>query len=222
MKSRHLLGTAAAVLLASTVVASAASVTASTDLNVRAGPGPQYPVIGVLGAGQAADLDGCLASGKWCQVNGEGWVYSAYLVGDFGGQQVVIQERVGSDDVAVIKDPDASGSGGAAGAVGGAAVGAITGAIIGGPIGAAVGGAAGGIAGGTVGQTIDPPAEVRTYVTSNRADPVYLEGEVVVGATLPDTVEFRAIPDYEYRYAYINGQPVLVEPESRRIVYVVR
>lgn len=28
------------------------AVSAVTDLNVRAGPGPQYPVIGVLAAGQ--------------------------------------------------------------------------------------------------------------------------------------------------------------------------
>lgn len=218
MKSRHLLWTAAAGLLASTVMASAASVTASTDLNVRAGPGPQHPVVGVLGAGQAAQLDGCLASGKWCQINGgEGWVYSAYLMGDFDGQQVVIAERP-AGSVAVIDEPD----GGAAGAVGGAAVGAITGAIIGGPVGAAVGGAAGGIAGGTLGQTIDPPNEVRTYIRSRPMDPVFLDGEVVVGATLPETVRFGEIPNYEYRYAYVNNQAVLVEPSSRRIVYVVR
>jgi hypothetical protein len=63
---------------------------------------------------------------------------------------------------------------------------------------------------------------VRTYVTSNQVDPVYLDGEVVVGASLPETVQLREIPDYEYRYVYVNGQPVLVEPQSRRIVYVMR
>jgi uncharacterized protein YcfJ len=219
MKSRHLLWIAAAGLLASTAVASAASVTAATDLNVRAGPGPQHPVIGVLGAGQAAQLDGCIASGKWCQINGEGWVYSAYLLGDSGGKQVLITEQP-AGSVAVI-DPDRNG-GGTGGAVTGAVVGGITGAIIGGPVGAAIGAAGGGIAGGTIGQTIDPPEQVRTYVTSQRMDPVYLEGEVVVGATLPENVEFRTIPDYEYRYTYVNGQAVLVEPSTRRIVYVVR
>ena len=69
---------------------------------------------------------------------------------------------------------------------------------------------------------IDPPENVRTYVTSNQIEPVYLDGEVVVGAGLPETVELREIPDYEYRYVYVNGQPVLVEPDTRRIVYVVR
>jgi hypothetical protein len=78
------------------------------------------------------------------------------------------------------------------------------------------------IAGGATGTIIDPPDQVRTYVTSNQADPVYLEGEVVVGATLPETVALREIPDYEYRYVYVNGQPVLVEPSSRQIVYVMR
>ena len=53
-------------------------------------------------------------------------------------------------------------------------------------------------------------------------DPVYLEGEVVVGATLPETVELREIPDYEYRYVYVNGVPVLVEAETRQIVRIVR
>ena len=44
----------------------------------------------------------------------------------------------------------------------------------------------------------------------------------VAGAGLPETVVLREIPDYEYRYVYVNGQPVLVEPSSRRIVYVMR
>jgi hypothetical protein len=76
--------------------------------------------------------------------------------------------------------------------------------------------------GGTAGAAAEPPAEVRTYVTSNKVDPIYLDGEVVVGAGLPETVELREIPDYEHRYVYLNGQPVLVEPGSRKIVYVIR
>ena len=59
-------------------------------------------------------------------------------------------------------------------------------------------------------------------MTSNQVDPVYLDGEVVVGAGLPETVELREIPDYEYRYVNVNNQPVLVEPGSRKIVYIIR
>jgi hypothetical protein len=94
----------------------------------------------------------------------------------------------------------------------------VTGALVGGPIGAAVGG----VAGGALGAAVNPPPEVRTYVTSNPVEPVYLEGEVVVGARLPETVVLRPVPDYEYRYVYVNRQPVLVEPATRRIVYVYR
>jgi uncharacterized protein YcfJ len=94
--------------------------------------------------------------------------------------------------------------------------------LIAGPVGAAVGGAAGAVAGGAAGTVIDPPEKVRTYVTTNKVDAVYLEGEVVVGAGLPETVELREIPDYEYRYVYVNGQPVLVDAKTRQIVYIVR
>jgi hypothetical protein len=49
-----------------------------------------------------------------------------------------------------------------------------------------------------------------------------VDGEVVVGAQIPDTVQLQAVPDYQYRYVYVNGVPVLVEPAERRIVYVIR
>jgi uncharacterized protein YraI len=223
--SRNLvLSAAAAALLAVSGAAFAQSgVTATTDLNVRAGPGPHYQVVDVLGAGQSATLNGCLENSKWCvvAVNGkDGWVYSDYLTGQFGGQQVVIAERPADSGIAVVPPPDTDGA--TTGAVTAGVTGAVAGAIIGGPVGAAVGGAAGVVAGGAVGQTIDPPEAVRTYVRTNQVEPVYLDGEVVVGASLPETVVLRDIPDYQYRYVYLNNQPVLVEPSSRRIVYVMR
>jgi hypothetical protein len=182
----------------------------------------KHPVIGVVDAGASAMLDGCVEGSKWCVVShgdGEGWVYSDYLIGDFGGQQIVLTERP-ADSIKVIAPP--SGDGGATGAVMGGTTGAVAGAIIGGPIGAAIGGVAGVAIGGTAGAMAEPSSEVRTYVTSNQVDPIYLDGEVVVGAGLPETVKLREIPDYEYRYVYLNGQPVLVEPDSRKIVYVLR
>lgn len=200
------------------------SVTATTDLNVRAGPGPQYPVTGVIGAGEAAQLDGCIEGSKWCSVvtgSGQGWAYSEYLTGDFGGTVTVLSERPPEAGVAVVPPPPDAG-GGDTGAVAGGVTGAIAGAIIGGPAGAAVGGAAGAVAGGATGTLVDPPQQVREYVTTHEVEPVYLEGEVVVGAGLPDAVALSEIPDYEYRYVYINGQPVLVDAGSRRIVYIVR
>lgn len=198
------------------------AVSATADLNVRAGPGPQYPVIGVIAAGQSTILRGCLDNSKWCSISesgGEGWVYADYLVGDFGGQQVVLSQRPADSGVVMVERPK---GGGDTGAIVGGVTGAIAGAVIGGPVGAAVGGGAGVIAGGATGTAIDPPGEVRTYVASRPLEPVYLDGEVVVGASLPETVQLAAIPDYQYRYVYVNNQPVLVDPSTRRIVYVMR
>lgn len=95
-----LLRTAAAagfVLVAGTSAAFAAmTATTVTDLNVRAGPGPQYPTVGLATRGSTAVLDGCIEGSKWCRVdvNGlRGWVYAQYLTTDLGGAAVVVQDR---------------------------------------------------------------------------------------------------------------------------------
>lgn len=177
------------------------AVSAITDLNVRAGPGPQYPVIGVLAAGQSATLNGCIENSKWCTIaeaGGQGWVYSDYVTADFGGSRVVLTQRPHGSSVTVVSPPEDIGENSND----------YTGAIV---------------AGEPVEDVFPPPpAEVRTYVDTHRIDPVYLDGEVVTGATLPDTVELREIPDYNYRYVYVNGQPALIDPQTRRIMYVVR
>ncbi|TWG97886.1 uncharacterized protein YraI [Mesorhizobium sp. J18] len=202
---------AAAALMALTGAASAqTAVTATADLNIRSGPGPQYPVVGVIGASGEATLDGCIEGSKWCRVNAggvEGWAYSDYLTATFDSRQVIVTERPAEAVPLVTYESTSS-----------------TGDVL-------VGRADGSVASGTlIGRSSDvmvepvaaPPPEVRTYITSNEVDPVYLDGEVVVGASVPETVVMREIPDYQYRYSYVNGQPVLIEPQSRRIVYVVR
>ncbi len=217
----------AALALAATAGTALAqtTATATTDLNVRAGPGPQYEVIGFIGASQQATVQGCLEASLWCEVSfegGTGWAYSDYLTADVGGSQVVVTQRPAEVQIPVVQyEATASTTtttGG--GAVAGATTGAVAGALIAGPVGAVVGGVAGAATGGIAEEVLTPDA--RTYVLENRVDPVYLDGEVVVGAQVPDTVEIREIPNYEYRYVYVNQQPVIVEPDTRRIVYVVR
>jgi uncharacterized protein YraI len=221
MNKRHVMGAGAALLMSAGAALAQSGVTATTDLNVRGGPGPQYPVIGVLNAGQSAALTGCIDGSKWCSIDDggqTGWVFSDYLTGEFGGQQVVLTERP-AGSVTIVRPP---ADGATEGALVGGATGAIGGALVGGPVGAAVGGVAGLAIGGAAGQAAEPPAEVRTFITSNRAEPVYLDGEVVVGATVPESVVIHEIPRYEYRYVNVNGQSVLVEPGSRKIIYVLR
>jgi uncharacterized protein YraI len=206
-KASKLLGIATGSLLAGIIAAAAQQtpVTATTDLNVRSGPGSQYPVVGVIGAGQSTTISGCIEKAKWCAINegdGTGYVYADYLTADIGGSQTIITDRY-ADAHIVYVDPPAEGS------------------I------AVIDGATGSIDDELIGRVedvaaVEPPDTVRTYVTSNRVDPVYLDGEVVVGAGLPERVVLSDIPDYDYQYVYVNGQPALVEPSSRRIVYVYR
>lgn len=203
---RSTLMPALGALLASVAVASAETpVRATTDLNVRAGPGPQYPVIGVIAAGEAAVLSGCVRDTIWCAIDEAGkpgFVHSGYLTADMGGNSIVLAQRPADFEVVYV-DPPAEGSievlDGSTGSIRGELIGRVEDVDM-----------------------IDPPDTVRTYISSNRLDPVYLDGEVVVGAGLPDTVQLVDVPDYDYEYVYVNGQPVLVEPESRRIVYVYR
>ena len=232
MSKTRILATAAFIgaLAISGAASAQTAATATTDLNIRSGPGPQHPVVGYIKANEGVTLSGCMEGSKWCAVdhNGaQGWVYSDYLAADVGGAPVVISQRPAEVAVPVVTyDDSAVEAGGAAGVATGAATGAIAGALIGGPIGAAIGGVAGaatgGITGSAVGAVVEPPQEVRTYVTSNQGNPVYLDGEVVVGAGLPETVQLQPIPNYQYNYVYVNGVPVLVDPANRQIVHIVR
>lgn len=216
---------AAALLVMSGPALAQQAVSATTDLNIRQGPGPQHPVVGVIGADDQATLEGCAQGSKWCMVthNGvQGWAYSDYLVADVSGTEVIVTERAAEIQPTETYTRRVESDSAAGGATAGMATGAVAGAIIGGPVGAVIGGVAGAATGSIAGAAVEPTPEVTTYVRNNRVEPVYLEGEVVVGATLPETVEIHQVPDYEYRYVYVNEVPVLVEPQSRRIVHIVR
>jgi uncharacterized protein YraI len=67
-----------------------------------------------------------------------------------------------------------------------------------------------------------PPPAVRSYLTANPLDPVYLAGNLEIDAGLPDDVDLWPVPNSRYRYTYVNDYPVLVDPATRRIVYVSR
>lgn len=215
--AKTILATTAGLLMTGTALAQTATATATTDLNIRSGPGPQFEAIGVIGSGETATVTGCVTDSMWCEIdfNGTvGFAYSDYLTveSQTAGEAVVLTER--PPELVGVVEPDTTANSTVTGAAGGA----IAGALIGGPVGAAIGAGVG----ATAGVVVDPPEEAVTYVQSNPVDPIYLEGEVVVGAQVPETVTVQTIPDYEYSYAYINGQPVLVAPDTREIVYIVR
>ena len=66
---------------------------------------------------------------------------------------------------------------------------------------------------------------IREYVHKNPLASISLLGlELNVGSTLPDEVELHRInvPDVRYQYVVINDHTVLVDPDTRRIIEVVR
>lgn len=205
---------AAALMIAATPMM-ADPATATTDLNFRAGPGPQFEVVGVIPGMAQAEVEGCMEDGAWCQVSYDGqmgWAHRSYLSGSATEATKVTTTRT----VTYTKEGGNEGAGAAAGAVTG---GAVLGALIGGP--AAI--AAGVVLGANAGSNAVPEPEVSTvtYVTENPVDPIYLDGEVVLGAGIPDDIDVYPVPESDYSYLNVNGQDVLVTQE-RKIVYIYR
>lgn len=76
------------------------------------------------------------------------------------------------------------------------------------------------------GITVQERSAFREYVVRERIPTFTVEERVTVGATLPEAgVTYYDVPQSvastPYRYTVVNGQTVLVEPRSRRIVQVV-
>ena len=193
-----------AVFAIAAPVAAATVAIATTPLNIRSGPGPQYPVIGAIAANSQAVVNGCIQGSLWCQVSFgrvQGWVYSQYLrTSVAGAPPVVLSQRAASVPVVTYQPSTVETVGAAPPAAG---------AVIVEPAGAPP-------------MPLNPPPAVNSYVTSHPVQPVILNGEVVLGGGLPADVALNAVPDYEYDYAYVNRVPVLVEPTTRRIVYIYR
>ncbi len=215
---RKMLGLSAVGVLMASAAMAETQAAAWTDLNLRAGPGPYYMILGVIPASEVVDVQGCLEGASWCKVTYgeiEGWAAGDYLT-SIGDETPTALNVVGSK--VVVKTVTYDGKQDEAVLAGGSA-GAVAGAMIAGPVGAVVGGIVGVVAGAAV---TPPDTKYITYVQSNPVDTVYLDGEVVVGAGIPEPVVLYPVPDSAYSYVYVNGVPVLVETPTRRVVYIVR
>jgi uncharacterized protein YraI len=207
MQLRNTIFVAAVTAAASlSIPASAATVaTAMTPLNIRSGPGPQYSIVGAIPDHGQTTIIGCIQGSLWCQVsyNGrQGWAYSQYLTAQLSGRSLIVAERLNDIPAVTYQAPVET--------VGSAVVApAITGTLIERPAAAQP-------------LLISPPPTVGSYVVSHPVTPVYLNGEVVEGVGLPENVTLAPVPGYDYEYAYVNNQPVLVEPSTRRIEYIYR
>ena len=214
-----------ALTAAAPAFAQSAEAIAATDLNIRSGPGPQYEVLGVIPGGESAAVDGCLAEASWCKVvfDGKtGWSSSDYLAVGIDEQAVALSTRPATVEVNSVtyENTAETKSDQTAGATAGATIGALAAYAVGGPIGGII---AGGIIGGAAGSAaVEPTTETVTYVTTNPVEPVYLDGEVVVGAVVPQNVTTYEVPQDGLRYATINGQTVVVDTQTNAIVQVIR
>jgi hypothetical protein len=111
------------------------------------------------------------------------------------------------------------------------AIAAIAG-VIGAPIAAQAQGTTGVAPGGAVavedvdGIAVDQRPAFREYIIRERVPSYTIPDRVIVGGVLPETVvTYYDVPQTygvtPYRYTVVNGQTVLVEPRTRRIVQVV-
>jgi uncharacterized protein YraI len=86
MRIRNTLLASSAALVLSAGAAAAAPATAQSNVNVRSGPGTQYPVVGALRGGETVDVADC--TGSWCQISfsgGTGYASQNYLAMAGGG-----------------------------------------------------------------------------------------------------------------------------------------
>ncbi|MBC7576635.1 MAG: DUF1236 domain-containing protein [Tardiphaga sp.] len=76
------------------------------------------------------------------------------------------------------------------------------------------------------GITVQERPAFREYIVRERVPTYTVPERVIVGTTLPDAgVTYYDVPQSvattPYRYTVVNGETVLVEPRSRRIVQVI-
>jgi uncharacterized protein YraI len=202
IKNKLILAAVAATALSGTATA-ATIAAATTPLNIRSGPGPQYGVVGAIPTHAVASVIGCIQGSLWCQVsyNGkQGWAYSQYLMANLSGHSLALAETIQTLPPVTYQPVETVGSAVAAPT--------ISGTLLAPPASPPL--------------ALNPPQTVQSYVVSHPVTPVYLNGEVVEGAGLPEDVAIAPVPGSDYDYAYVNSVPVLVEPSTRRVEYVYR
>ncbi len=98
---RLVLFTATALALAIPLAASATGGFIRSSINLRAGPGWDYPRVASTQSGERIDILGCTGGWRWCDVSTgpqRGWVAGSYVQFDYQGRLVPVfeyGERIG-------------------------------------------------------------------------------------------------------------------------------
>lgn len=199
MKHARMLALAGSVVagLSLSGEALAAKAYATAHLNIRSGPGEQFPIVGEMRWNSHGEVSGCTADYEWCHIstaNGVGWAAAHYLIENTARGTETL-EKFGAQSGIPVVIPEAV-----------TIVGAVT------PV----------PAGGALVEAITPAAEVIEYVKATPVAAVHVSGEIVVGAILPAELVLYEVPNAPYQYVAVNGATVLVEPATRKVVYIVR
>ena len=170
----------------------------TAHLNLRTGPGTQYPIAGMMEYNVRSNITGCLVDYSWCSVTVaglNGWASAEYLVVDKGGE---VMQITGPDSGIPVVEAE-----GVAEVVAGPSVGVIVG------------------ANGHVAAIVPEPAVI-DYISATPVNPFAVEGEVVVGAVVPAAVTLYQVPGSVYGYTIVNHNKVLVDVNTRAVVYIHR
>ena len=180
---------------ATTVALAAGNYATTIDVNIRSGPGANYPIVEVLHAGETIASQKCDAG--WCSVTAPGgaagWIALRFLSpkGPAASDPATTTARV----TAATGTPATS-----SGLIDTTTTAAVP--TVGAPVSLAL------------------PETARKYVTTHRPLSIELGGEPKVGGMIPTNVRLRDIPGSRYRYVYVDGHPVFVDGETRQIVQV--
>src|SRR5215210_9138648 len=90
-----LMASVAAVAVPSTGLAARPNGYPVTNVNLRAGPGTDYPVIVTVPARAPISILGCLADYAWCDSifeGNRGWMRSIYLSGYYQGSYYLLRD----------------------------------------------------------------------------------------------------------------------------------
>ncbi len=83
----------ASLLLAVPVLAQATEGYVTGNVNMRAGPAPDYPLIAQIRAGTDVDVQGCTEGWEWCDVivyDNRGWIAGNYIQYDYQDRYVLL------------------------------------------------------------------------------------------------------------------------------------
>ena len=188
--------TTLAALIASGSTAFAFTGEVSNNLHMRTGPGEQYQIITTVDSQSDVEVHGCLEKVTWCDINWgsiRGWAAGEYIV--YRSDEGIKPLPLAGDMIGI---PVVTFT----------AVDEIVPVFVG------------------VFEEFDetvteisPPKQVSAYVEEQDIDTVLVQGEVAVGAVVPEKVPLYAVPESKYSFTNVNGRNVLVT-NDRKVVHI--